>query len=291
MEPVIFLLDLDGTLQGDISPQIREYDLMQKINSKITNNKKIRYNTKLLFKDMQNGLIRPHMKEALHEIKAKHKNVEFFIYTASSDEWAKFILPKIISFGSLENIINKPFFTRSNCLPDGRKSISKLKPSIIKSLGYNNKYKNASFKHIYLVDNNFVLNVPEMDKLLYCPSYNYKALNCPLRNMDDDNLNQFHNMISNYLFNVNTTHRLHLLKIYYDRAFKEYVDTETYNKNYESDKYWYKFNTVLKKNSLTTDDDIQKTISKLRMIHMTNDFQVLIKQYIHHIKKKFKSKS
>ena len=31
----------------------------------------------MLFKDMQNGLIRPHMKEALHEIKAKHKNVEF----------------------------------------------------------------------------------------------------------------------------------------------------------------------------------------------------------------------
>lgn len=288
MEPVIFLLDLDGTLQGDVSPQLREYELLHKVNSKINNNKKIRYNTKMLFKDMQNGLIRPHMKEALHEIKAKHKNVEFFIYTASSDEWAKFLLPKIISFGSLENIINKPFFTRSHCLPDGRKSILKLKPAIIKSLG---KYKNATFKHIYLVDNNFVLNIPEMDKLLYCPSYNYKALNCPLRNIDENNLNKYHNVISNHLFNLNTTHRLHLLKIYYDRAFKEYVDTETSNKSYESDKYWYKFNTVLKKNSLTTDDDIQKTISKLRMIYMTNDFQVLIKQYIHYVKKKFKSNS
>ena len=286
MEPVIFLLDLDGTLQGDVNPQLREYDLLYRVNSKLKN--KIRYNTKLLFKDMQNGLIRPHMKEALHNIKSLHKNVEFFIYTASSDEWAKFLLPKIISFGSFEKIINKPFFTRSHCLPDGKKSIAKLKPLIKKSLKHKNKYENSTFKHIYLVDNNFVLNIPEIDKLLYCPSYNYKALNCPLRNIDDDTLNKYHDLISNHLFNINTTHNLHLLKIYYDRAFKEYVDTENSNKKYESDKYWYKFNNVLKRSSLTSEDDIQKTISKLRMIHMTNDFQVLINQYIIYVKKKFK---
>lgn len=290
MEPVIFLLDLDGTLQGDVSPQLREYELLHKVNSENNKNKKIRYSTKLLFKDMQRGLIRPHVNEALHEIKAKHKQVEFFIYTASSDVWAKFLLPKVISFGSLENIINKPLFTRSHCLPDGRKSISKLRPLIIKSL--QNKYKNATFKHIYLVDNNFVLNVPEMDRLLYCPSYNYKALNCPLRNIDEDNLDKYHNLISIYLFNTNTFHRLHLLKIYYDRAFKEYVNTENTNKRYQSDKYWYKFNKVLKENSLTTDRDIEETISKLRMIHMTNDFQLLIKKYLF-IKNqnKFKSNS
>ena len=46
MEPVIFLLDLDNTLQGDVSPQLREYELLHKVNSKINNNKKIRYNTK-----------------------------------------------------------------------------------------------------------------------------------------------------------------------------------------------------------------------------------------------------
>lgn len=289
MEPVIFLLDLDGTLQGDVSPQLREYDLLHRMNSEL--NKKIRYNTKLLFKDMQNGLIRPHVKNALHAIKAKHKNVEFFIYTASSDKWAKFLLPKIITFGSLESIINKPFFTRNHCLPDGRKSIAKLKPLIMKSLNHNNKYKNATFKHIYLVDNNFVLNVPEIDRLLYCPSYNYKSLNCPLRNIDEYNLNTYHNLISNHLFNVNTSHQLHLLKIYYDRAFKEYVDTESMNKQYELDQYWYRFDEVMKKNRLTTDAEIRKTISKLRMIHMTNEFEVLIKQYIEFVKKKFKSKS
>tara|TARA_Y100000389_G_scaffold191636_1_gene218117 strand:+ start:774 stop:1643 length:870 start_codon:yes stop_codon:yes gene_type:complete len=289
MEPVIFLLDLDGTLQGDVNPQLKEYDLLYKVNSKLK--KRIRYNTKLLFKDMENGLIRPHVKNALHNIKSKHKNVEFFIYTASSDGWAKFLLPKIISFGSFENIINKPFFTRSHCLPDGRKSIANLKPLIMKSLKQNKKYENATFKHIFLVDNNFVLNIPEIDRLLYCPSYNYKALNCPLRSIDDDNLNKYHDLISNHLFNLNTTHKLHLLKIYYDRAFKEYVDTELMNKQYESDQYWYTFNEVMKKSRLTTDADVRKTISKLRMIHMTKEFAVLIKQYIEFVKKKFKSKS
>jgi len=289
MEPVIFLLDLDGTLQGDVSPQLKEFELVHNVNSQIRCKNKIRYSTKLLFNDMKNGLIRPYVKEALHEIKSKHKNVEFFIYTASSDEWAKFLLPKIIAFGSLENIINKPFFTRSHCLPDGRKSISKLKPLIIKSLLGHNKYKNASFKHIYLVDNNFVLNIPEIDRLLHCPTYNYKSLNCPLRNIDEDNLNKYHNFISIFLFDMNTIHRLHLMKVYYDRAFKEYVDTEMSNEKYKSDQYWNKFSNILKKSSLKTDDEIQKSISKLRMIHMTNEFQNLINQYILYAKNKFKN--
>ena len=61
------------------------------------------------------------------------------------------------------------------------------------------------------------------------------------------------------------------------------------NKQYESDQYWYTFNEVMKKSRLTTDADVRKTISKLRMIHMTKEFAVLIKQYIEFVKKKFKT--
>ena len=42
-KPIVMLIDLDHTLQGDIRPQIMEYELVRDINRKITNGPKIRY--------------------------------------------------------------------------------------------------------------------------------------------------------------------------------------------------------------------------------------------------------
>ena len=39
MEHVVFLLDLDGTLQGDINPQVKEYEFMRVLNSRILGKK------------------------------------------------------------------------------------------------------------------------------------------------------------------------------------------------------------------------------------------------------------
>ena len=131
--PVVFLLDLDGTLQGDIHPQLIEYELIRILN----NNKKqqIKYNLSKLSKDYNDGLLRPHLKDSLLSMKKKHSNIEFFVYTASSDNWAHFIIPQIekILFGK-KQIINKPYFTRSHCNADGSKSIYNVKEEVIKSL-------------------------------------------------------------------------------------------------------------------------------------------------------------
>ena len=43
LEPVIFLLDLDGTLQGDISPQVLEYEMT--VNMNRISKKKVIYDT------------------------------------------------------------------------------------------------------------------------------------------------------------------------------------------------------------------------------------------------------
>lgn len=269
-EPIVFLLDLDGTLQGDVSPQVVEYELVRKLNQRIQNNsKKIKYDPKFLYKDFANGLIRPYVKEALMGIKARHPNVEFFVYTASSDEWAKFLLPHIVKylFGK-EKIINRPFFTRNHCEPSGKKSIAKIKPLIKRALS--SRYSDAQYRHIYLVDNNFVLGQDELNKLLYCPTYNYKCVNCPMRNLTDEHLESFHDLISKNLFNVPTINKVHLFKVYYDNAFKEYVHTEERNKQYANDQYWKIFCTLVIKNKLACERDIHKLITKLRMlsVHM-----------------------
>lgn len=278
LEPVIFLLDLDGTLQGDIRPQIEEYELIRKMN--VLTDMKVKYDLNNLYKDMGNGLIRPNVQKALITIKKKHPNIELYIYTASSDEWALFLLPKIIKYlFKNENIINKPFFTRSHCIENGYKSIEKVKPLIINNL--KNKYTNTNFKHIYLVDNNIVLKTKEINKLIYCPSYDFKALNCPLRNFKDKDLNEYHKSISSEIFNgYQTSHKLEMLKIYYDRAFKEYIKTDKDNEKYVNDNYWLLFQQILMKNKLNKEESIMKTVHKLRMLYFPKSFLNVIEAFV-----------
>lgn len=271
-KPVIFLLDLDGTLQGDIYPQVVEYELIRKLNQVVE--KKVHYDTKKLFNDMSKGLIRPYVKEALIAIKEKHSNVEFFVYTASSDEWAKFLLPRIVHylFGTKTNIINRPFLTRSDCLDSGKKSIEKVKPKIIKAL--RNKYDNLD--NIYLVDNNVVLEFNEIERLILCPSYDFKVVNCPMRNLHEHYIETYHNLISKELFGTSSKNHLELLKLYYDNAFKEYVNTEERNTKFIHDNYWYQFENVLKSSKLNTQANVHKAIQKLQVIQKNNHYLLLL---------------
>jgi hypothetical protein len=265
MEPIVFLIDLDGTIQGNVVPQIIEYELIRKLNTIIPTNK-IKYNTKKLEIDFQNGLLRPHFKEALLSIKKIHPHVEFFIYTASSDQWAHFLIPKLnrMLFRK-DEVINKPYFTRKHCSLTGKKSISKLIPLIKKSL--QTKYPNAKYDNVYLIDNNFVLENEEMNRLIYCPTYNYTVMNCPMRNFKEDHLNKYYNEISKQLFSVSTKIKFELLKIYYDKAFKEYEYTERNNKQYKNDTYWKDLAKVVNSGKLNNKNNINTTIKNMKSLH------------------------
>lgn len=279
-EPIVFLIDLDGTIQGNVHPQIVEYELIRKFNSMTKS--KVKYNLKNLHMDISRGLIRPHFKNALLNIKKKHDNVEFFVYTASSDTWANFLLPNIIRVVfNKRNPINKPFLTRSHCVLDGKmKSIDKVKPIVANALKA--KYPNGTFKHIYLIDNNIVLQGKEISRLIYCPSYDYRVINCPLRNFNDQTLERYHKVLSKELFHqgVNTSHKFELMKIYYDHAFKDYVRTEKHNEKYANDKYWKQFEETLIRSRLDTDRDVMVMAHKLRHLYFPKSFSSLIQQII-----------
>jgi hypothetical protein len=278
-EPIVFLIDLDGTIQGDVHPQVIEYELILKVNALTKAN--VKYNLKNLHKDIGNGLIRPHFKNALLNIKKKHDNVEFFVYTASSDMWANFLLPNIIKVVfNKRNPINTPFLTRSNCIADGRmKSIEKVRPIVANSLRI--KYPNSSFKHMYLIDNNIVLQSNEINKLIYCPSYDYRVLNCPLRNFKDEELDKYHSIISKeVLGGITTTHKLELLKIYYDQAFKEYIRNEKRNEKYIDDKYWKIFEDMINKSKLSTDRDVLNIVHRLRQLYFPKSFANVVNSFV-----------
>jgi hypothetical protein len=222
--------------------------------------------------------LRPFLKQAILGMKKKHPNIEFFIYTASTEIWAHLIIPQIenILFGKNE-VINKPYFTREDCNNDGSKSINNVKANVINSLKA--KYPKSTFEHIYLVDNNIVLKTYELDKLIYCPSYEYKAMNCPIRNLNDEQITKYHNEISQELLGKPSTHKFHMLKLYYDNAFKEYEKTEKDNEKYTNDDYWKHFSQIVISSKMTRDIDILQTIHNLRLLHFPPNFQKAFKQY------------
>ena len=80
---------------GNIQPQLEEYYLIKEINKEIkkTTNKQIRYNTNILLEELKKYVIRPKLDKFLRNIK-KYENIELFVYTASSDDWARYIIHK-----------------------------------------------------------------------------------------------------------------------------------------------------------------------------------------------------
>jgi hypothetical protein len=264
MEHVVFLLDLDGTLQGDINPQVKEYEFMRALNSRILG-KKIKYNLEYLYEDMDMGLIRPHMVNTIRQICQKHKNVDFYVYTASSDIWGNFVVRNIKKrYFEKENGFNTDIiFTRTHCKPSVenntivlRKSISQIKPLILNSLS--NKYKTKIQPLIYLVDNNYVLFQNENKNLIHCPTYNYKVISSPLRNVPTNILRKHKSLISTLL-----TIDIDYMEV---RLRNERMKQKEINSKERKDVYWKTFGTIMMKTRFKTKTDIVRTVSKLKRI-------------------------
>lgn len=236
-EPFIILLDLDHTIQGDIQPQLYEQSLIEHINTHIST-KKIHQNKSLLYGDYFKGLLRPNFKRFILRMRDRFPNVEFFVYTASEDKWANYIV-KIIE-GVIGTRFNKRVFSRSDCVKSDNngklmKSINKLKPELLRILKRKYKLKNNfDFKYTYLIDNNYVLYDEEKHMLIKCPDYTTKINIDPLRsvpiNIVKDNLE----LISKYILGYNET-SIHIL-------FRKIHERSASKKN-KKDTYW---NTQLK---------------------------------------------
>lgn len=171
-KPLVLIIDLDGTIIGDISPQIARYEIHALFH------KKPSCQIPLLFGEFEKGLLRENFKSFLHELKKVYgKNLEIFIYTASEKKWGAFILRVIEKF--IAHDFNRPFFTREHCIMKDTKwtkSISKILPTIFKKIKH--KYPlltlNELKEQTMFIDNNKTIKDDhEKQKLLKCPTYGY----------------------------------------------------------------------------------------------------------------------
>jgi len=261
-KPVVFLIDLDGTIQGNVGPQLQEYELIRTLNRKINHGQKCRYNMNYLRSDMDAGLLRPHFASSLKAIKIKHPHVHFFVYTASTDEWAKFIISKIEKhcFGDL--FFERPFLTRKHCLSDYSKSILKHVPLIRDSLK-----TNISLNRIFLIDNNKVLNDHEESMLIQCPSYDYTHVIDPLRNIGKNTIREYYFEIAECL-NINSDRRIVndivFMSILYVWLVRLQDNVSVVNGRHSKDIYWRQFARILMSHSLDSDKNVQMVVRTIR---------------------------
>jgi hypothetical protein len=190
--PPIVILDLDGTIIGDITPQILLYEMskIKELNVKFTK--------KILKQKLKKGLIRQKFKTFINSL----SNVEFFIYTASEHSWALFIIKCIEE--NLNIKFNKPIFTRNFCIINEsmeiRKDIDKIKQKIVVTLSKKYKNLNTELDNLLIIDNN-----PEVyynkwgNNLLICQTYNFRLIENIPTYIDEKIYNKYYEKINEYI--------------------------------------------------------------------------------------------
>lgn len=257
--PLVFLLDLDQTIQGDVYPQVAEYNLIEYLNNhatikNFTPKSRLPQNKEGVMDDMKQGLLRPHFKRFVVKMTRRYPNCEFFIYTASDTEWANYVV-KVIQ-DTIKFKFNKRVFTREDCIYDkkrGRyiKSIKNISPDIFKALKRKYKLKGTpetyQFEHIHLVDNSNVLSKSEYRYLIPCNSYNKRIVIDVLRGIPKPLVDSHYAMVCNHLYGHSCNSLFEFYKIHYTHVHDTKESTDKFNNiMFRRDKFWNKLLKVLK---------------------------------------------
>lgn len=173
--PLVILLDLDGTVLGDITPQVIVYEMLEeckkvhgcKVGGKLPSHD---LSTKLT-----SGVVRPNFDRFFNDI--TRKGMEVFVYTASEKKWAEHIVKQIEKTYDLK--FNRPIFTRNHCMfidKDYKKSIRTVRTSIVRTL--NKKYhahwtEDSLRDHVLIIDNRPVYSTTDLKYMVQCPTYTY----------------------------------------------------------------------------------------------------------------------
>ena len=169
--PLVVVLDLDGTIIGDIRHQITTYDIHTKIKS---NGGKMQYNFGDYKSKLKGGIVRPFFCEFVRRLKQEIPSIEFFVYTASEQKWAVHIINQVEKTCSVK--FNRPLFTRKDCIISNSsftKSLAKIKPQITRAL--KRKYGSVNLENrILVIDNTDVFVKEDQPYQILCETYNFE---------------------------------------------------------------------------------------------------------------------
>lgn len=232
----IILLDMDETIVGDMSLLSLEFYLIQKLREK--ENKKGCKRTLALNKthfsyDIER-LIRPGVCEFIHSL-AEHAYI--FIYTASEDSWAQFVIPYIEKHIGCS--FQRPIFTRKSTINEGNsftKKLSKVQGRIATRITKKGYSKSLVNNCIFIDDKPG--NVLDKERVIPATPYHYSEPIDVLRSIPKQIIADNCTTISS-VFGFNNSSIKGFYKRYYYFLSKQYKATSTQrslNQNTHDDK-------------------------------------------------------
>lgn len=252
--PLVFIIDLDGTIIGDCIYQCEIYKIyliLAKLGIKI----KINDILEECYKE-KTKLIRPYFSYFIQTISKTFPDSHFYIYTASEKKWG--IKEIEIIEKNLNFKFDRPILTRIDCTThkisnkiEYRKSINEIKKKI--------KLKNADFiiiddKEVYL-DN--------CEHLLKCERYNYKYFCNYWEYIPIDKIKNkiFLNYLSNLIDakKLNPFYSLITMKDkteYYKWLYEKSLEISKENRKYKNDNFWLKLTKIIIDNNITIFNDL-----------------------------------
>lgn len=244
----VFIIDLDETIIGNCIYQSQLWNIARAYNSNV--NKLL-----LPYYKEPSKLLRPFFIYFIKKMQELYgDNVYFYIYTASTYEWANTEIKLIEKANNIK--FNRPIFTRNDCIKPKKssfwiKSIDKIKSRI--------KIKNADY--IIIDDSNVYSDNNNLQ--LFCRPYQYKAFcnissHIPIKTIPDF----CKGLICPFIISNDEIDDITNIKMY-KWLYKKCKKIEISNNKYKNDKFWLHLANVIEKNKITdfTEDVIKQLTS------------------------------
>ena len=222
MGKIIFIIDLDSTIIGDCSYQLQYYNI-----SKKTLSYKTIYKELIPYYKETSKLVRPYFVYFINKMREIYKNnVAFYVYTASSKDWANLQIKLIEKANNIK--LNKPVFSRDECkelknMQGYSKSINFLLTKI--------KIKKKNPEIIIIDDSDVYIDYKHTQ--IQCKPYNYILFNeidCPYDYKKCDTKNK--------------------MKLY-KWLYKQCREINKSNKKFKNDSFWLNLANAIETNNIT----------------------------------------
>jgi hypothetical protein len=257
-EPILFILDLDGTIIGNCEYQVMLYDIMnnvKKVSGKFKKALIENYKSK-------HRLTRPYFKYFFNSMKSLYPNCLIYVYTASTNDWANFEISAIEKANNIK--FNRPIFARDYCIIDSngnyKKSINKIMPLIAK------KNKDVDISNMLIIDNNKVF-IDYTNNFILCNTYDFILFqdiwdlicvkNSALLNELTPLLSEFikNGKINRFCDEMNISDTVknnsRLLELKYKWLYKKHKEVNIRNDKYKGDTFWKDLANSIKSNKIT----------------------------------------
>lgn len=288
-QPLVIVIDLDGTVIGDILHAVAEREI---VTSLCPDHAQARVQMKNEHTSrMRHGVVRPRFDAFVRKVeecnRGTGRHVELFVYTASEDNWALYVVSLLEAAVGFK--VNRPIFSRKHCVPgpDGAffKLLTPLCPSIVSSL--RRKKYNISLlslqENIILIDNNPSVIRTEQDKirLVVCPTYNFLTAFDILSHVHVDIIHERYEAIARTLIPFGmypASHEKdggpprsprHFLRIYYSGLVERLKKTTRSGNGAElRDRFWVRMKNAIFNPSIVHTFDPSQVKTLNRRVHL-----------------------